>query len=285
MTKTDYFDKLRYIYEKGTYKEFCDLSEQKINFIPKKLYKYSRLSNYIIENLEKQKMYLSIPDEFNDPFDTFEIETPMREQMLKGLEKMGFSKSLIKRSKIREKLPSIINDGYNSDRFGENLGLRNGTGVCCFTENSPDNVIMWSHYANQHRGVCLEYDFSQCKDIVQRLHPILYRDQYIAKKLTNHSGFCSDSFMFALIQAHLVKSKEWEYEMEWRYLSHIKGDERFASTVIHPQHIYLGLNAKSLPEEEQVHIEHLKRFSRDNDIPFSLMERCENVYKLYPISI
>lgn len=285
MTKQDYFNKLSRIFEKGSFEDFCELSKQKPNFIPKKLYKYSWLSNYTIENLENRQMYLSIPDEFNDPFDTFEIGTSMKEQMPKGLEEMfGFSESAIVNSKLKEKLPDIIHYGYNSENFGEILGLRNGIGVCCFTENSPDNIIMWSHYANQHRGICLEYDFSQREDIFQRLHPILYRNHYIDMELSSHSRYSRDGFMFAMIQTHLTKSKEWEYEMEWRFLEHIQEEGRFADTVVHPTHIYLGLNSNNLPEEEQqVYISRLKEFSKDNDIPVSLMERCKNVYKLYPI--
>jgi hypothetical protein len=30
--------------------------------------------------------------------------------------------------------------------------------VCCFSKNM-NSILMWSHYADNHRGVCLEWDF------------------------------------------------------------------------------------------------------------------------------
>lgn len=37
--------------------------------------------------------------------------------------------------------------------------VRKNTGIYCFTK-SEDNILMWSHYANEHKGICLEFDHS-----------------------------------------------------------------------------------------------------------------------------
>ena len=43
----------------------------------------------------------------------------------------------------------------------EKIGQRykKGLKVCSFTEVN-DSIIMWSHYGDQHRGFCIEYDFA-----------------------------------------------------------------------------------------------------------------------------
>lgn len=35
--------------------------------------------------------------------------------------------------------------------------------VCCFSKNM-NSILMWSHYADNHRGVCLEWDFDTEKN-------------------------------------------------------------------------------------------------------------------------
>ena len=31
-------------------------------------------------------------------------------------------------------------------------------GIACFTTKN-DNTLLWSHYADEHQGICLEFDF------------------------------------------------------------------------------------------------------------------------------
>ena len=52
-------------------------------------------------------------------------------------------------------------------------------GVTCFAER-PDNVLMWSHYANSYAGICIEYDFSRIntyggKGVFLNTQKVLYK--------------------------------------------------------------------------------------------------------------
>ena len=51
------------------------------------------------------------------------------------------------------------------------------TGVCSFA-GDPLNILMWSHYASNHRGVCLQFDVA--KDPINLLLalPVEYSDEY-----------------------------------------------------------------------------------------------------------
>ncbi|MDE7379939.1 MAG: DUF2971 domain-containing protein [Clostridia bacterium] len=100
--------------------------------------------------------------------------------------------------------------------------------ITCFS-TSPDNILMWSHYANKHKGFCVEYDFSKMRaqNILLMLYPAIYSekrpvvpmtlfdlDNLNDIKLSNDRNAIPD-----IIMALLTKSKIWDYENEWRIIA------------------------------------------------------------------
>ena len=95
--------------------------------------------------------------------------------------------------------------------------------VFCVTEEH-DNLLMWAHYAKDHKGVvikfeCLrELDTALCiarkVDYVETPPVIATLDEYIPyitgqdKNKINH-----DLLIYKLFQS---KSTQWKYEKEWR---------------------------------------------------------------------
>jgi hypothetical protein len=56
----------------------------------------------------------------------------------------------------------------------------NGYLVTCFSEEK-DNVLMWSHYAENHSGFCIEYNFKSLgpsNPRVRMLHPVIYKENF-----------------------------------------------------------------------------------------------------------
>lgn len=100
--------------------------------------------------------------------------------------------------------------------------------ISCFS-TSPDNILMWSHYANKHRGFCVEYDFSKMKaqNILLMLYPAIYSDKRPTVPMTlfdldnlNDIKLSNDRNAIPdLIMALLTKSKIWNYENEWRIIA------------------------------------------------------------------
>ena len=79
---------------------------------------------------------------------------------------------------------------------------------------------MWSHYADCHKGFCIEYDFSQAPDDLLPL-PVIYTNKRLqipwrtAFQLNDETrAEANRVFMMAL----LTKDAVWEYEREWRLL-------------------------------------------------------------------
>lgn len=86
--------------------------------------------------------------------------------------------------------------------------------ICCLTTDYT-NKLMWSHYADSHKGICVEYDFSDSAVNKSQPLPVYYsheRPQY-AWKLSQES---KSKGSVCLMKALLTKEEEWSYENEWR---------------------------------------------------------------------
>lgn len=73
-----------------------------------------------------------------------------------------------------------------------------------------DSIIMWSHYAGMFNGVCIEFDDSIT---LSNVKPIEYCDNLIIPK--NREYTMEETAKEALFH----KSKEWQYEEEYRIIS------------------------------------------------------------------
>ncbi|MBT3068388.1 DUF2971 domain-containing protein [Rhodoferax sp. U11-2br] len=94
--------------------------------------------------------------------------------------------------------------------------------VLCVTEEL-DNVVMWAHYAAEHKGVCIRL---QCIDEVDNTllaaRPVKYTDLYPSfpplrdyiRYLTGEKPI--DIAQLVYNEAAYVKHKDWAYEREWR---------------------------------------------------------------------
>ena len=85
-------------------------------------------------------------------------------------------------------------------------------GITCFSEEY-DNILMWSHYANMHKGVVIGFDVSILGSDLK-----LFRVQYSAQRpLLEISAYASKKeYEEAAIKLMKTKFCGWAYEHEWR---------------------------------------------------------------------
>ena len=78
--------------------------------------------------------------------------------------------------------------------------------------DTPDNMLLWAHYANEHRGAVLELDVSdlivsrRAPDEIQAMAQVIYSDEridFVGRRLP-------------LWMTLNYKSAAWTYEREWR---------------------------------------------------------------------
>ena len=91
-------------------------------------------------------------------------------------------------------------------------------GVCCFSA-SAYNPLLWSHYADQHQGVCIGYDLNRVPKPL--LHKVVYggsrsvKTSLIARALLNNDHEAQNLLDKDVL---LRKAPSWNYEHEWRFL-------------------------------------------------------------------
>ncbi len=141
----------------------------------------------------------------------------------------------------------------------------------------PDNKnrLMWSHYADCHKGFCIEYDFSQAPDDLLPL-PVIYTNKRpqipwrAAIQMNDETrAEANRVFMMAL----LTKDAVWDYEREWRLLISSTMDQRLKMPPI--SCIYLGVQCP--PENAAVIMEIAARKS----IPVKKMIADRGEYELH----
>lgn len=95
----------------------------------------------------------------------------------------------------------------------------------CFT-TVPNSQLMWSSYADCHRGFCVEYTIdSSCKklrDLYLNLFPMIYCKirTDVTEKIINFSDkeISLDTLWTIYCTGALRKSIDWVYQNEWRLL-------------------------------------------------------------------
>lgn len=90
--------------------------------------------------------------------------------------------------------------------------------LACYSEIS-DNLLMWSHYTDRHRGIVVGFNlknsfFSQATNLM----PVSYRSDRVSATYDSE-GFASDEHELSIER---TKSLVWSYEREWRQRFRVK---------------------------------------------------------------
>ena len=146
--------------------------------------------------------------------------------------------------------------------------------VGCLCTNYK-NSLMWSHYADSHRGFCVEYDFAEA-DMSTLPFPVVYsniRPQVpwgeALTKSPENTAKATSNLMIGL----LTKDKCWEYENEWRFLMVASASTSLKMPKI--SCIYLG----ALIEDKNRN--KILQFARKHRIPVRQMTVDRGEYKLH----
>ena len=180
------------------------------------LRKYVAASVHDLENLSNKQIVCVSPKKFNDPIDTY----------------FYFSDDdCFKKSK--KILTQEIMDTIRISCFINQKGIYEKRKGNKLTSNE---ILMWTHYADAHKGICLEYQvpigdfgfiegkpFDKSKIILQKIN-------YIENLATDFEALFSDSedekytetnFEYLLGTCFFTKDKSFEYENEIRLLEFV----------------------------------------------------------------
>lgn len=200
-----------------------------------KLYKYHSININLLHSLRNKTNWYSKLSYLNDPYECFLIDNTQTDVYKNLLSKMC---------------------------------------VCCFSKNM-DNILMWSHYADSHKGVCLEWEVNRDdKDIKSRLMDIIYEDKPVVLDEIKRT---KDGFLELNITTNgrffLQKFHSWQYEEEVRTYcicekAYLKGESKDFLGVL--TSIYFGKNATQddidLVKFNTSHLPNLRYYKVDLDV-------------------
>ena len=207
----------------------------------KLFYKYQRIDdndcNHTIDNLSKNQLYFNDPTKFNDPFDC-KVNYILRGKEKDWVDWMARAgiENPVTDGKLNLNYEFIEKDGDIITFDPENKNYRvqnelhlhgdihrvNLPRVCCFSK-TEDNILMWSHYADNHQGICLRFRSKQISDgyhltlssnfksIICQFEEIKYRD--ILPPEVNMLDRNRHEFIVKFL---LTKYSDWKYEKEYR---------------------------------------------------------------------
>lgn len=233
-----------------------------------KHYKYKKLDKYSLRTLSDDEIYFSDVAGFNDPFDSrivFDISDYTSE-----LIDEASKKAAIKLNKSPGELKKLVYDtlGKNEiSRIEEKVSLKTQEKIlqsiriyCVSTINN--DILMWSHYSDNHKGICYEFDFSQ-SSLPEPL-PAVYQDEYPKININATAEEYS--------QALRVKFTSWKYENEYRIIKQFRAGE---PTVIKLENNVLSglIMGCEMTENDKKHILEL---NEQRSKPIDLYEAVKN---------
>lgn len=143
---------------------------------------------------------------------------------------------------------------------------------------SYKNRLMWSHYADSHKGFCIEYDFSEPEDeILSKLPlPVVYSEKRPSvpwKAAIDNSEENMEEAYAEIMMGLLTKDKEWEYENEWRILIGATEDSELVMPKV--SCIYLGASIEKENRDKVIAI------AKERNIPVKQMKVDRGAYDLH----
>ncbi|MBL9114259.1 MAG: DUF2971 domain-containing protein [Verrucomicrobiaceae bacterium] len=203
-----------------------------------KLFRYFNAKGGLA-TLRSRTLRFASPLAFNDPFEmTPLIERPSDELLLGRLLadhivedyflKVGSKKGLSREESSHEyhsvELPRRFqkletSEGWNNRAVKmrwEMVGkIAEGFRILCCSHRN-DSILMWSHYAEQHKGLVIEFETSEILEGID-LTPEAYEVRYRSNP-ASIPGLHADvnSFEEGLLRVLTTKALEWSYEEEVR---------------------------------------------------------------------
>ncbi|MBZ5530145.1 MAG: DUF2971 domain-containing protein [Acidobacteriia bacterium] len=132
-------------------------------------------AEHAVDNIRRRRIKIATFDTLNDPFELWAVAQPDK-NVRAGLRK--WKKTM-------------------SRRYG----------VLCFCR-SWHSTLLWSHYADKHRGMALGFDVRD--DLIRQMDYVKHRPMF-----TKVSDAMAEKLLF-------TKFADWQYEQEWRICTRLE---------------------------------------------------------------
>jgi hypothetical protein len=291
----------------------------KDRYLPDSIYKYRKVNDYSIKNLKEDTVWLSDTSGFNDPYDCGVTANYM---LLHN--DLAYIKQLIDPDISDIELDEIIKAIFTNDdpidflaekmveytlkdlpidfkmeqksimlkemrSAMDNLAKRvskmasENFKICSFSERR-DSMLMWAHYADNHKGFCIEYDLKGISDISDPrrcfLFPVVYSENLFDATDLYYGGEDIKKNQLYLLRAALIKAIDWSYENEWRLVFlKVSDSTKTTENMGKPKALYLG--SEICPNDQ----ESLVNICIDKGVPIYKMQHHHSKFLMQPVAL
>ncbi len=223
---------------------------------------FRKCTNFLYQSLVNEQLNLSSPTTFNDPFDC-----PIRELLNNGddISKLQLQayKDCLKiacfMSNVKLPYPKDHNNFFSELVYNEKKHKKD--------KKEFLNTLMWAHYADSHKGICIKYRFPNSMSklgcdgngIVAYFKDVKYSSEEMSKYSKKDSINLEDAFF--------LKGKDWKYENELRFLHYDLNNQDTYGAINIPnciEAIYFGLKCSDKDKETILNIMSPKQFVQKN---------------------
>jgi len=226
--------------------------------LPKTFYRFRGFNTSTIDSLCRDTLYFAHPGTFNDPLDcspsvacdsergelrallALLVRRRVSAEVLASLTNARFKGSKAaahaERRAHLEAERELVNIAYHAtnpeysigqgeaeawlltQEIGRELRRHYDRGVCCFSETYT-SPLLWSHYGDQHRGMCIGYGLDRTP--APRLQKVVYggnrtvRTSILLKAFVEESQHAIEELDRDIL---LRKAAGWRHEREWRLI-------------------------------------------------------------------
>ena len=190
--------------------------------VPQQLFKYRSLKDdeqvtWARELIQEGKIFMPAPEKLNDPcefkfsMDHNASEDEKYQCLVRAFLENGLSQAEAKRRAESNSISEI------SETQGRQCLIKEFSQHGIFSVSQlNDNTLMWSHYADNHRGICVCFDvekLQQGKDGINCILEVKYSrtvpvvNPYKMEPKERFECFFATKYL------------DWEHEKEWRWVS------------------------------------------------------------------
>ncbi|MES9901890.1 MAG: DUF2971 domain-containing protein [Sedimenticola sp.] len=190
-----------------------------------RLYKFMPWSDRVKALIENEEIWFSRMDAFNDPFEgIYSVNRNMEAFQFAALafkhyqnnDGIGWSdiSKLLSEKVVNEDLSikedALIQLDCAVDSMIDEV---RGIGILSLSEVA-DSILMWSHYADNHKGICIEFEreLLELSGDSKHCRPVQYSTDYPQPRVRD---LLADEHLLTT-QVVYTKAAEWSYEKEWR---------------------------------------------------------------------
>lgn len=256
---------------------FNQCLDYKNNHIPNSLFKYSKVKN-AISLLSDDLMFLPKIEDLNDPFECnifYDLDIlldNLNGYLVSFMDYSDFVDENTTEEDISKFLKNRFKEPFEKVLSELEYNFKNRLSIICLSEDCCINP-MWAHYADNHKGVCIEYDFKNISELIFKhlCFPIEYVEK--ADNSLELSSLFDDNIKTNsnwILRLALKKSYDWKYEKEWRiivsqfiadyfndnnhkslYFDEYYSDKNYIK-FIKPKSLYLGLDIDLKDEKKLI---------------------------------